>query len=85
MISLVDRIWRKWMNFRLQPIHVYCLHHVCEHFDAESMDEEDWMALEDFKMKLMAMRQSCVQFISLSDAHRLLNATSTPYTIHHIP
>lgn len=57
---------------RLQPIQVFCLHHVCEHFDSESMHEGDWMALDEFKQKVMAMRQSGLRFISLREAHERL-------------
>lgn len=66
----MNKILRRWMRFRLQPIHVFCLHHVCEHFDAESMHEGDWMALDEFKQKVLAMQQSGVEFISLSEAQR---------------
>lgn len=59
-----------WIKLRLKPIHVYCLHHVCEHFDAESMHDGDWMALGDFKQKVLAMQHSGVEFISLSEAQR---------------
>lgn len=77
-----DKILHKWLQLSLHPIHVYCLHHVCEHFDAVSMHEGDWMALDEFKQKVLAMQQSGVHFISLSDAHRMLIASSTPYTLH---
>lgn len=74
----LDQIERKWMHMRLHPIHVYCLHHVCEHFDAESMYEEDWMALDVFKQKVLAMQQSGVEFISLTDAHDKLARSLSP-------
>ncbi len=58
------------MKLRLRPIHVYCMHHVCAEFDAESMHEGDWMQIDDFKRKIQTMRQDGVEFISLSDAYR---------------
>lgn len=70
ILEIYRRISRKWMHMRLQPIHVYCLHHVCERFDAESMHECDWMALDEFKQKVLAMQQSGVEFISLREAHQ---------------
>lgn len=72
MMKISDKIKRKWMKLRLQPIRVFCLHHVCEHFDAESMHEGDWMALDEFKQKVLAMQQSGVRFISLKEAHERL-------------
>lgn len=75
----MNKILRCWMRFRLQPICVFCLHHVCEHFDAESMHEGDWMALDEFKQKVLAMQQSGRQFISLSKAHDELTHSFSPF------
>lgn len=58
------------MKLRLQQIRVYCLHHVCATFDAESMNACDWMQIDEFKKKVMAMRHDGVEFITLSDAYR---------------
>lgn len=63
------KICRKWMKIRLQPIRVYCLHHVCATFDAESMNRGDWMQMDEFKQKVLAMMLDGVEFISLSDAY----------------
>lgn len=79
MMKILDKIKRKWMHMRLQPIRVFCLHHVCEHFDAESMHAEDWMALDVFKQKVLAMQQCGVQFISLSDAHNKPTHSLSPF------
>ena len=82
----INNIWHKACKrlHRLiyQPIRVYCLHHVCTSYDAGTMYEGDWIALDEFKQKILAMQQAGVQFISLLEAHRLLKATSTPYTLH---
>ena len=56
------------MKFRLQPIHVFCLHHVCERFDAESMCLGDWMALSKFKHTIIALQKDGYTFISLTKA-----------------
>lgn len=77
-MNIFVSIRRNWIKFRLQPIRVFCLHHVCEHFDAESMHEGDWMALSEFKQKVLAMQQRGVQFISLSDAHNALVHSLSP-------
>ena len=57
---------------RLQPIRVFCLHHVCEQFDADAMYACDWMALDEFKQKIIALRRQGYQFISLTDAYEYL-------------
>ena len=58
------------MKLRLQPIHVYCLHHVSKTFDAESMHVCDWIKIESFKVKVTNMQKMGVEFISLTDAYR---------------
>lgn len=58
------------MRLRLQPIRVFCLHHVCKTFDAESMNQGDWMQIDQFKSKVQAMRQEGVEFISLTETYR---------------
>ena len=60
------------MKVRLQPIRVFCLHHVCEQFDAESMYPCDWMALSEFKRKINTLRREGYQFISLIEAYNYL-------------
>lgn len=78
-MALVDKILRRWMRFRLQPIRVFCLHHVCERFDAESMHECDWIALDKFKEKVLAMQQSGVEFITLTNAYDKLAHSLSPF------
>lgn len=68
--DLSHKIKRKWMKLRLQPIRVFCLHHVCVEFDPESMNACDWMNVDEFKTKVQAMQQAGVEFISLPDAYR---------------
>ena len=69
IVDLILKIKRKWMKMRLQPIRVYCLHHVCAELDPESMNACDWMQIDEFKAKVKAMQQDGVEFISLSDAY----------------
>lgn len=73
MCDLIHKIQRKWMKSRLQPIRVYCMHHVCAMFDAESMNDCDWMQIDDFKSKIITMRQNGVKFISLTDAYHKIS------------
>lgn len=72
-MNMIVKIWakiqRKWMRLRLQPIRVFCLHHVCEQFDVETMYPCDRMALSEFKQKINALRRQGFQFISLTVAY----------------
>lgn len=58
------------MKMRLQPIRVYCLHHVCAVYNEESMNRGDWMDIAVFKQNVQEMQQSGVEFISLSEAYK---------------
>lgn len=69
-MDICSKIWRKLLKLRLQPIRVFCLHHVCKTFDADSMYECDWISIDEFKNKVMAMQQDGVEFILLTDAYR---------------
>ena len=69
---ILKKLQRKWMKLRLQPIRVFCLHHVCEQFDSDAMYACDWMALDEFKQKIIALRRQGYQFISLTDAYEYL-------------
>ncbi len=62
-------IKRQLLKLRLQPIRVFCLHHVCKTFEAESMNQGDWMQIDEFKQKVQRMQQDGVEFISLTDAY----------------
>ena len=70
--TIFQKVKRKWIKLRLQPIRVFCLHHVCEQFDAESMYPCDWMALSEFKQKINNLRSQGYQFISLIDSYNYL-------------
>ncbi len=58
------------MKLRLQPIRVFCLHHVCKTYDETTMYQGDWMQIDEFKAKVLSMQQNGVEFISLSDAYK---------------
>lgn len=68
---LYKKICNKWKKFRLQPIRVYCLHHVTPTYD-ESMNRCDWMALDEFKIKINDLRNQGYKFISLNEAQKHL-------------
>lgn len=69
-IDIWTRICRKWTKIRLRPIRVFCLHHVCGAFDAESMNQGDWMQIDEFKNKVLALQRDGVEFVSLMEAYR---------------
>jgi len=66
-MSLCQKIHKKLMKLRLQPIRVFCIHHVSDVFDATTMWECDWMYTDDFKAKVAAIQKEYM-FISLSEA-----------------
>ena len=67
-----SKVRRKLMKLRLQPIRIFCLHHVCEHFDAESMYPCDLMEILAFQSKINNLRNQGYKFISLSEADKHL-------------
>ena len=68
--DLILKIKRKWTKFLLQPIRVFCLHHVCETYDESYMYHGDWMQIDEFKANVLSMQQNGVEFISLTDAYK---------------
>ena len=64
----IHKVLRKLMKMRLQPIRMFCLHHVCEQFETDAMNAGDWMALDEFKQKINALRSQGYQFVSLTEA-----------------
>lgn len=71
-MNIFTKIQCKLIKFRLQPIRVFCLHHVCEQFDVESMYPCDWMELSIFKSKIIDLQKQGYEFVSLSEAHKHL-------------
>lgn len=62
-------IKRQLLKLRLQPIRVFCLHHVCKTYDESTMYYDDWMQIDEFKAKVLSMQQDGVEFISLKEAY----------------
>lgn len=58
------------MKMRLQPIRVFCLHHVCAEYDAESMNACDYTQIDEFKSTVLTMRKNGVEFLSMTEAYR---------------
>jgi peptidoglycan/xylan/chitin deacetylase (PgdA/CDA1 family) len=53
---------------RLQPIRVYCLHHVSDSFDESTMYSIDWLQTDVFKSEIDQLRNEEYEFISLEKA-----------------
>lgn len=64
------KVLNRWKKICLQPIRVYCLHHVTAIYDADSMCAGDWMFADRFKKTVKFMQNCGVEFISLSEAYR---------------
>lgn len=67
--KIINKIKTIWRRVRLSSIRVFCLHHVCEKFDDESMYPCDWMELSVFQTKINELRNQGWQFISLTAAY----------------
>ena len=61
-------ILRKVSHLIIQPIRVYCVHQVSDKFEPDTMWECAWMQTDEFKQKILRIREEGVSFISLSDA-----------------
>lgn len=68
--TLIHKISNRWKKLRLQPIRVFCFHHVCENFDESSMHSGDWVNIEAFQQMVEDIRENDAEFISLSEAYR---------------
>lgn len=60
------------MKLRLQPIRIFCFHHVSDTYDAATMWEEDWTQTEALKQFVMELQRRGYVFISLPEAHERL-------------
>ena len=69
--NIIHKIRRKWMKLRLQPIRVFCLHHVSDGYNPLTMWECDWTPTEQFKQNILQLKKQ-YSFISLNEAHEKL-------------
>jgi peptidoglycan/xylan/chitin deacetylase (PgdA/CDA1 family) len=70
--KIINKIKQRLIHWRIRPIRIFCLHHVCEKFDIDSMYLCDWLSVNDFKKKIENLRNDGYQFISLTEAHNHL-------------
>lgn len=57
------------LQSRLQPIRVFCLHHVSDKYNPLTMWECDWTQTELFKRNILNLKRQGVIFLSLSEAY----------------
>lgn len=57
------------MKLRLQPIRVFCFHHISEEYDPLTMWKCDWMQIDEFKKTIIRLKESGVEFIPLDEAY----------------
>lgn len=69
MMKLLLKIKRKWVKLRLQPIRVYCFHHISALFDANIMKANDWKDVNEFKCHIQNQLDSGISFIPLYEAY----------------
>lgn len=67
MGSLLQRIKRKLLHIRLQPIRVFVFHQVSDEFDETTMWQCDWTSTSVFKSSILSLKKS-YRFISLEEA-----------------
>lgn len=70
--DLHRKLLNRWKKFRLQPIRIFCLHHVSDTFDPSYMWECDWVNTDVLKKFILDLQQSGYSFISLPEAHERL-------------
>lgn len=71
-MNLRLKIVRKLTKLRLQPIRVFCFHHVSDTFDDSTMYHGDWLSTDEFKQSINKLQDDGYSFISLSEAHEKL-------------
>ena len=69
-MNWISKIQRKLMKLRLQPIRVFCLHHVSDEYNPLTMWECDWTQTEQFKKNIQNLREQGYTFISLAEAYK---------------
>ena len=72
MMSIINKwakIQRRWAKIRLQPIRVFCIHHVSDGYNPLTMWKCDWTQTEQFKWNILRLKQQGYIFISLTEAH----------------
>lgn len=69
MFEVWNKIKRKCIKLRLQPIRVLCFHQVSDVYNPLTMWDCDWTQTDQFKRNILHLRARGVTFISLPEAH----------------
>ena len=67
-----NKIRRRFIKLRLQPIRVFCFHVVTDVYDSQTTWECDWIQTNSFKQKILELQHNN-EFISISEAYRHIN------------
>lgn len=70
MRELCNKIKRKLLHLRFQPIRVFCFHQVSEQFDSNVYCEPDWIPLDFLKEFILRLQNDGYEFISLENAYK---------------
>lgn len=73
IVSLIHKVSNRLTRLRLQPIQVFCLHHVCQQENPLLVCKGDWISEESFIKTILLMRKRGYKFISLSQAWSKIN------------
>lgn len=68
MSGLDVKLRKRWTRLWIKPVRVFCFHQVSDVFDSDTMKECDWMQTEDFKKKILSIKQQYT-FVSLEEAY----------------
>lgn len=72
LTEIGTKICRKWTKIRLQPIRVFCFHHVSEKYNPEMMWDCDWVNTDILKQTILELQNQGYIFISITEAHEKL-------------
>lgn len=70
-MKILDKIKKKCVSLRFQPIRIFCIHNVSDCLDADSMWPCDWIQTDVFKRTVLELQKQYT-FISLTEAQRHL-------------
>lgn len=71
MSKVIDKITRKLLKLRFQPIRVFVFHQVSASFDPSTMWSCDWTEIEQFKRNILKLKSEYT-FVSLPEAYEKL-------------
>lgn len=70
--NFAEKVKRRLLKLRFQPIRIFCIHIVSDCFDADSMWPCDWIQTDVFKRAVLELQKQYA-FISLMEAQRHLH------------